>query len=298
MSWFYLALLAPLLWAVVTIIDDNLLRNVYRSASFGAIISGLFGAVPAVFLFTFNDHVVTEPRFVLCALAAGIGTVVFYFYYLRTLGHEEPSVAIALLNLAPAMVPLLAFAFLQEKLKFNQYVGISLLLGATLLISVTTIQKIRFSRAMIFALYASLTYALVSIAAKYAYQGGTFREMYAWISLGFGIGGLSFLLASKKRGEIISIVRGAKKKILAVLVLAELVNIVGELVQGYAISSGPVSIVRAMEGLQPIYVLLLGVALHPFLPSWFREKQDKRLPRKLILMMVMIAALLIIYAGT
>src|SRR4051812_1854468 len=126
MSWFTLALIAPLIWAFVNLIDDHLLKNVYRSATFGAVISGIFGFVPAIYIFLFRDPENLPLKIIASALAAGMLTVLFYYFYFRTLDNDDPSVAIALNNISPALVLVLAFIILGERLHGLQYLGISL----------------------------------------------------------------------------------------------------------------------------------------------------------------------------
>lgn len=42
MTWLVLALAAVALWAIVNLIDDNMIRDVYPSVNFAVIISGLY----------------------------------------------------------------------------------------------------------------------------------------------------------------------------------------------------------------------------------------------------------------
>src|SRR5260221_4158500 len=106
MSWFYLALLAPFLWAIVVLIDDNLIHHVYKSPYYGAIISGLFGVVPLISL-SIRPVQATSTLVAVLATTAGFLTAVYYFFYFKALETESPSIVIAMFGLTPALVLLL-----------------------------------------------------------------------------------------------------------------------------------------------------------------------------------------------
>ena len=75
MSWFYLALLAPLLYAVVNLIDDNLLQHVYESPYVGTAISGIFGALPLISLLFLNSTGISKQLGGLALLAGFLTTL-------------------------------------------------------------------------------------------------------------------------------------------------------------------------------------------------------------------------------
>lgn len=293
--WFIAALFATLLWAIVNLIDDNLLKNVYRSARFGAMISGLFGFIPSFYLFVTNESLSLDPLIVCPAVAAGVLTIVFYYFYFRTLDADDPSIAVAINNLSPALVSFLAFFMIGEFVGVRQYLGLGIVVVMAFMLVLTDAKKLKFSRAIVYGGIGAFVYAIVSILAKYAYSHADFKDVYVWVTFGFGIGGLCFwLLGASRKGEYKNILKKASPLVLVVLVFGEFINIAAELSQGYAISSGPVSLVRGIEGSQPLFVLAIGMLLQPFFPKNFREKIDKRLPRKIFCMLCMIVGLVLI----
>src|ERR1700722_5282785 len=115
MSWFYLALLAPLLYAVVNLLDDNLLSFVYKSPYLAATSAGFCGALPLLSRIFIQSHSLSLS---LSFLAAGSGflTLAYYFFYFKGLQAETPSVVIALFGLAPATIPFFAHFIVHEHL--------------------------------------------------------------------------------------------------------------------------------------------------------------------------------------
>jgi drug/metabolite transporter (DMT)-like permease len=120
--WLFWALLTPAFFAIVNLLDDNLLRKVYRSSYFAAIISGFFGFLPAL-LFPIVSFTI-PPMFVLfLGILAGVCTVFYYLFYFKGLESEYPSVVIAMFALAPALIPFLSYFFLHEQLTKSEYLG-------------------------------------------------------------------------------------------------------------------------------------------------------------------------------
>ena len=133
MSWFYFALLAPALWAAVVIIDDNLIRGVYRSAHFGTIISGLFNLVALTIPF-FVRIARPDLNSLALALVAGFLIICFYFFYFRSLELTSPSIVQGLLNFTVIFIPLLAYLVLGEVLTSRQYLGFFIVMASWLVI--------------------------------------------------------------------------------------------------------------------------------------------------------------------
>lgn len=293
-TWFLLALLTPAIFAVITLIDDNLLRNVYRSASFGAIISGLFGLLPLVALFFVN---VSLPSFPIAALGvlAGWLTILYYYFYFRGLEVEEPSVVIALFSLTPALIPILAYFFLGELLTKNQYLGFAIIILASLAISAVDLKKFKFSPAFLLVGIGALIFAFVSIIGKFVYTEVDFWTGYMLFSIGMGLGGLTIMLFTKKGRVFPKEFKKIFKKWFLIFFLVELLGISAEFTGNLAISQGPVSLVKVIEGIQPMYVLLIAIILFPFFPKYFREATSGNRARKLMLMALMIFGLFLIY---
>lgn len=290
-NWLYLALIAPLLWSAVVLIDDNLLRRVYRSAGFAAMAAGLFGVFPFLFFAVSDQNPIPEPKLLAIAIATGVITVCFYYFYFKALSQDEPSTTIAILNLAPVMVLVLAAVYLHEQLSTNQYVGIAIILAASFYLSVRDIKKFRFSRSILFCVIAALFFAVGSITAKYAYEQAPFRTIFPWISFGYFVAGATILSFGRYHTQTKKLIKKSGVLLFGVLIFVEILNLAGEFVQGLAISRGPVTVIRTIEGLQPIYILLFAILLKPLFPSYFREQIDKKLPAKLLSMLVMIGGL-------
>lgn len=297
MSWFYLALLAPLLFAVVNLIDDNLVRHVYKSPYYGAIISGFFGAVPLVAL-SVRQPVSVSFWVVTTGVLAGFLTALYYFFYFRALELESPSVVIAMFGLTPALILVFANLFLGEKLLATQLVGFVIVLLSTFALGVTEVKKFKFSRALWFVLVAASLYAAASLFSKYTFNHTEFFTGFMCFSAGLGLGGFYFWLVLRflKDTDFFRELKRNSKKVLTFFVLAEAIAISAEFTQNLAISRGPLSLVKVIEGIQPVYVLLIALVFYRVSPKHFREAAEGGLAKKFTLMALSLVGLYFIYS--
>src|SRR5665213_2740347 len=153
MSWFYLALLAPLLYAVVALLDDNLLSFVYKSPYLSAVSAGFYGALPLLSRFFIHAHALPT-RLAVLAATAGVLNLAYYFFYFKGLESDSPSIVIALFGLAPATLPFFAHFIVHEHLAALEIAGFTVVLLASLGLAVTNLRRLKFSKALIFVTIA------------------------------------------------------------------------------------------------------------------------------------------------
>jgi len=294
MSWFYLALLAPFLYAIVNLLDDNLLSFVYKSPYLACVSAGFYGVLPLLSRIFIYAHNLSLPLALLSA-GAGFLTLAYYFFYFKGLESDSPSIVIALFSLAPATIPFLAHFIVHENLSLVEIIGFVIVLLASLGLAASDIRKFKFSEALVPVIIAVIFMDAVSIMTKYAYQRADFYSVYLYFSAGMGIGGLTFLLLkfTENKNGILEIKKRIKK-LLPVFIIAELVGLGAELTLNLAISRGPVSLVKVIESVQPMYVLLIALAFYPLAPKFFREAKEGNLLRKFGLMTIAIAGLVLI----
>jgi len=295
MSWFYLALLAPLIYAVVNLIDDNLLRFVYKGPYLAAAVSGVFGALPLISLFFVNWTPISMSLAGLMLLA-GFLTTIYYFFYFKSLAVESPSVVIAMLGLVPATLPILAYFYLDERLSAVQLIGFSIVLLASLGLAMTELKKFKFSAALVPVLIVVAILDVTSLLTKYVYERAEFYPAYMLFLVGLGLGGIYFgliMLFDSKKHDL-SVFKKSIHKLFVIFVMVELLAVAAEFTSSLAISRGAVSLVRVVEGIQPLYILLIALLLYPLSPKHFREAAEGKLIKKFSLMILIVAGLYLI----
>jgi drug/metabolite transporter (DMT)-like permease len=299
MSWFYLALLAPLLYAVVNLIDDNLLRFVYRGPYLAAAVSGLFGALPLLSLPFIHWTPITTTLAVTMA-AAGFLNALYYFFYFRALELESPSVVVAMFSLVPATLPILAYYFLDERLTQVQLIGFAIILLASFGLALSEVRKFKFSAALVPVLIVVALVDVISLLTKYVYDRAEFYPAFMFFSLGLGLGGLYFPLVMfyDRTKHDFSTLKSKIKKVIPLLILVELLGVAAEFTINLARSRGPVSLVSVLEGIQPVYVLLIALLFYPFAPKYFREAAEGGLAKKFALMACIATGLFLVSTTT
>lgn len=298
MDWLGLALLTPVLWSIVVLIDDNLVRGIYKNPFTGAVISGLFGSLPLVSL-VWLDAVEIAPKVAAAGLASGFLTVMYYFYYFKALEREAPSVVVALFSLTPATLPFLAYLLLDERLSVMQLVGFMVVLLFTLMLAVVDVKKFKFSKALAPVFVAVVLMDLVLICEKYVYQHISFYTGFMYFSAGMALASVvmfSAALYKAKAAKKPLVLLTKKQYVVAALLflsLTESINIAAEFTSNLAVSKGPVSLVEVLQNTQPMYMLIISLLLFPFFPKYFREAGQGRIGYKFVMMLGILAGVAI-----
>lgn len=298
MSWFYLALLAPLLYAIVVLIDDNLLRTVYRTPAVGASISGLFAALPAAVLLLMGYGSLALPfNLVIVSVAAGLLMSLSYFFYFQGFEKASPSVVAVVLTLTPVVLPFVAYFVVNERLSSAALVGFAVIILAAFAYAAIDVKKMSIGKALWPVLVAALLIDGAALASKYVYDRADFYAAFIYFLGGMFLGGALFALVVRRAG-FVEMFKGASRKValklFGLLALVEIINLTAELVHGRAVSLGSVSLVNVLENIQPLYVLLIAVLLFPFFPWQFREAGAGHVRVKLMLALVMVGGVYLV----
>lgn len=292
-TWFYVALISPALWAAVNIIDDNLTHKVYKNYFSGTVIAGFFSLIPLFLLPFFPIHT-PGIQIIFFAFLSGFLYMVSSIFYFRSLMVEVPSIVIALWGLAPVFIPFFAYTFLHEKLHPIQYVGFFLVLIASLAISLTNVKKLKLSSAFFFAVIGTIFYAACALTQKYVYDNTDFWSGYIYISIGMGLSSAFLVLTFSKAREFFTKFHSRYKKFLLIFLINEVINLGAIFFNNLAIALGPVSLVKVIEGTQPLFVLAYALLFFRFSPKHFREAKSGGTVKKIILIGVMLVGLYII----
>ncbi|MEK7602990.1 MAG: DMT family transporter [Patescibacteria group bacterium] len=292
MSWFYLALLAPLIYAVVNLVDDNMLRHVYKSPHIGAIVSGLFGGLPILSLLLWPAAGIAF-QYSAISVICGFLLTLFYYFYFVALDKESPSVVVAFIGSAPILIGALAYIFLGERYTSLQIIGLGIILVSSILLVVNKSEKTHFSKSLVPLLGAAVIICIISVLLKYVYERAPFYPVYLWFCAGMVLGGiyLWLVLYYSKQTKTTKSLKKSLRKYFLLFLITEILAITAEFVMSLAISRGPVTVIRSIEGIQPVYILLISLALYPFYPKLFREVSEGKMVLKFILVSCIVGGL-------
>jgi drug/metabolite transporter (DMT)-like permease len=305
MQWFFIALIAPFLWAIVNLADNYLVSNFSqkekeRSSGGLVLFSSLIGIFIAFFIFIFTSGIFdisTSDKFLL--MISGMLSIVWIILYLYALEIEETSKIVPWFLAVPVFGYILGYFFLGENLTLLQFLGSGIILFGLLIISFDfSGEKKRFKhKPLLYMLCASLIIALSGIIFKDVTLEGSFWVSSFWEYFGLGIAGLFiFLISPKHRNEFRYMNEMGGKKIFLVNIASELMTISGNLLTNFALLLAPVAMVYLIGSFQPAIVLLLVIISTKFFPHITKENISRKvLMPKIIAIFIMILGSVILF---
>jgi uncharacterized membrane protein len=299
MKWFFIALTAPFLWAIVNIADQYLVskysqKEKERSSGGLVLFSSLIGIVIAFFIgiFTPNIFNVIFSDIILLIIAGGI-SIVWIILYLYAIEIENISVVIPWFLTIPIFGYILGYIFLGEILTWKQIIGSLIIVFGLILITVDFFEKkIRLiikKQILIYMIPASMLVAISGIIFKYVTIEGNFWISSFWEYFGLGmIGLILYLFVPKYRSEFKYMNKAGGKIIFFVNTLSELMTILGNLLTNFALLLAPVTMIYLVSSFQPAIVLTLTILGTKFFPYIIKENiSHKVLIQKIIAIIIM-----------
>ena len=277
MNWVFLALAAPLVYAVNVFTDKYLVSSRlpdYRSLPmFSALVAFVF----AVVLWVITGFEILSTYDAFLVLLSGVFTIVGFALYLEALMKEETSLLILLIQLSPVSVLVLSYIFLGEFISNSQLLGFGLLLAASLGASFKKEKSSwKLSRAVIFILLADLVWSSAYILIKLASADVSLSSLIIYESWGVVIGGvLLFLMLPGLRKAFIHTASNLKLVDFGLIIFNEVLYLGGKALTYLAVALGPVAIVSILGSTQIFYGIFIGIVLTVILPKVFNENLTK-----------------------
>jgi len=281
MSWFFIALIGPILYAVANHTDKYLISKYLKGGEVGSLIifSAIFSVValpiiilvyPAVFGVSLLQGLVLAINGMLVVVA-----ILFYFYALH---KDEASYVVPFYQTIPIFAFVLGYFILGETITKTQ--GISsliIIIGALVLSFELGLGKIKFKKdVVLLMLAASLLFAINGvifklIAVSEGFWPSTFWGLVGKIILGFGF----LVFVPSYHRQFLSMIKENKFAVLALNSMSESLFIVAEGVMGYAILLAPVVLVLLVNSFQPLFVFIIGIGLTVLFPKLGKESMTR-----------------------
>jgi uncharacterized membrane protein len=282
MNWLVIAMIAPFLWAISNFIDKFLVSKYFKSNTGTLIIySCLIGFPVAILIALFKPSVLNLSLATgLLLIFNGFLFIIYLFPYLKALGKADTSIVVPIFQSVSVFSYFLAYFVLGEILNFIQILGSLLIIFGAIGISIKFYEKkIYLTKDILFLqLLASLLVALNTLFFKFFAKDLDFWTVSFWQYSGFVIFGLILLIFVKsyRKDFIISFKRN-KSIIISLNVLNEIINIIGVIIFSFATLLAPLTLVWVINGLQPVFVFLIGILLTIFFPHLIKEELNKRI---------------------
>ena len=196
MTWFFIALIGPFMYALTNHIDKILLEKYFKNNGVGTIIlfSSIFSVVVLPFLFFIDKTVLDVGGLqIIVLLIVGILGALVLWCYLLALKNEEVSVAIVFYQLMPVFGYILSYFILGETLTKLQIVAMVIVILGTAIISfeIDAENKFKLRRKTILPmLAAAFFWALGGVLFKLvALEENVWRSFF-WENVGLLIVGI------------------------------------------------------------------------------------------------------------
>lgn len=274
MSWFFIALLAPLLWAFTNHIDKLLLEKYFGDNGVGTlmIFSSMIGIVMLpVFFFINPDIFNIGLQNALILLLGGVIAASVLWLYFEALKDEEASIVVVFYQLIPVFAYLFGYIILGEVLTQLELIAMAVIILGTLVVSVEIDAENNFR------LRRKTIYLMTLAAALSAFESVIFKFVAVqedlWISLfwdnaGLGVVGIMlFIFIAHYRKDFLKTLRSKSFPILSLNGLNEGLYVSGNVLFAYTFLLAPVALVLLMNAYQPLFVFAIGVILTLFFPK-------------------------------
>lgn len=297
-DWVSIAVLSAAVIGVVSIIDSHLISKRMPSLRAFLLPVGLvilvYGLV-LFYLFPLPEGVGTWSLMV--ALASGVLRATAIAIMLYTMKREEVSRVILLVHTYPVFVAIMAIPLLGETLYYLEWIAIIIVVAGAVMVSVRWDLGglvTWLGRSFFLLIGSSLLMAMADVAAKYALAYISFWNMY-WIG-SFCMSGI-FLLISV-RPHIIKELNHLKqqKSVMTLLAFNETLAVVGTVLLFWAMKTGPVSLVSAIIGGRPVFVVIYALVLSRISPMFLDWQPGKvMLALRLTAITMIVSGIVIIY---
>lgn len=290
MSWFFIALVGPFLYALTNHIDKILLEKYFKKGGVGTLLlfSSLVSALALPFLFLADTTVLgVSGMSVFMLMLVGILNVLVLWCYFLALKDEEASVAVVFYQLVPVFGYALGYFILGETLTQMQLIAMATIIFGTTIVSFEIDAENKFKlrkSTTFFMLGAAFFWALESVIFKaVALEEHLWRSLF-WEHLMLTLVGICiFLFIRPYRVHFLSALRSNSRAILSLNIGNETLYILGNIAFSIAYLLAPIALVLLAESYQPLFVFAIGIVLTVYFPHLTVEKiQAKHLWQKFI----------------
>lgn len=288
--WLILALVSPVFWAVVHVLDSYCVDELFDRPWVGTVTSSLTMLVAFPFLacglLVTGATPLPIDAVALCILAGFLfmGGQVLYF---QALSYSESGIVAAYWNLLPLFLLVVSYLVLGERLTPAKYLGCGLLVVAS--VSFAVVDGNIEHRWRSFGLMAAGAWLQVGyfLILKHLFATCPVYPVFLVVTLAMIAAGLCPLAAPRCR----QVFRGNWPRIRRaawLLIGIEVANLIAVATSQYAISFGSPSLVASVEASIPAYTFLLSLVLYAVTRRYGEEEARHRLPAKLLLVAAMV----------
>lgn len=279
-SWILIALIPPIIWAVLNHADKYVIERFMRGRDPGSLVITT-GASAFLMFLVFSLFFGTESTALFSEIALMIlgGFLLAFSYvpYMYALQKDEASNVAPLFQMITPLVFILAYIFLGETLTIPQlFAGLLIIAGAFIL-------SIRFetaefkTRTLFLMLLTSLMIAANVVIFKGIALSTHFWDAVRYDLVGIALAGiLLFVAVPSYRTSLFGAIKEHGAPVLWMNASIEITNIFVRIVNGFVSLLVPATLVQFVNGFQPMFIIFFGVVLSVWFPKLGVEAIDRR----------------------
>lgn len=261
--WVVFSLSAAFFFALVHVLDEHCVDDVFEKPWFGVITSSMasiivFQLIP--FVAPFVDMTLPTLRVGILAFAAGVLIQTSQALYFKALSYSEAGTVAAYLNMIPAILPIAAFFLLGMEINANEIVGIIILIfSSTIICLLDNNFSVRWKTfSLIF--FVCLLQVVAYLIEEIIFESAAFFPVFLVITSGIIVTGLLPLLLKSVRKDL---QKNSHKlfKLAKFFVVIEIVNLLALFSAQSGISLGKAPLVAAVETTVPAFTFILSTLL-------------------------------------
>jgi|AntRauTorcE11897_2_1112592.scaffolds.fasta_scaffold19395_2 drug/metabolite transporter (DMT)-like permease len=302
MTWLMVAIIAYFLLALVNIFDKFLLENVINSSRAYTFLVGVLGMAVFVLSPWFLKWPGTE-LFLFNLLVGTLFPVALLFFYAALKKGEASKTLLLVGGAVPVFTLIFSLILLNDSFSSRQWLALTSLLLGTIIISwlpekqnfwykaleILKINRKKAYKGLILASLAGIFFALFFIGSKEAFNNQEFFSAFIWIRGGSFLFVLFLLFHYRSRKEIFKNIKVLKTKKGSLFVANQGLAAGGFLMQNYAISLTSVALVNALQGVQYVFIIIIGVVATLFYPKFLTENISKPIIIQKLFAVILIA---------
>lgn len=277
--WLFLSLLNPFVFAITHFTDKYLIDKKVRDPWLITVLGSMVAFATSFFIIIFHGFELIAPLQIIFLLLAGFALTYYLIPYYAALSLDDTSNVTPLFQFYAPCTLILSYIFLKEILTKQQLFAFLLLFvgGLVLASEIGSAKRLfRIRKSFGLMILSSLIASFSAIFFKLVSTEVDFWTTLIYVNIGIGLAALSLLFKKRLRKNFVKEVKRISLSVWGLLVIGEVLNLLAELILLFAFALAPVSLVSAIGGIQPLYVLILGICLSLIFPKAIKEDLRKK----------------------
>lgn len=295
--WIFFALLTPIFWSFVHVLDSHCVDRVFEKPWMGMITSALASTV-IVFLIPFIlPAAIDNPPaniFIISALLAGVLIQISQLLYFNALERSEAGIVAAYWNFTPALLPFAGYFLAHDYLPINNYVGIGILVMSSVFMCTLDTNFDKRWQTFFLMFTASVCQVFALLLEDVVYTNMNYLLGFFFTTSGIIITGIIPFISKHVR-KVFSRNMHRLRPAMHIFFGIEVINLFALASSQKAISLGNPSLVAAVETTVPAYTFLLSILLLKIWPPLGDPDALHKVFRKILLVALMAIGVWLVY---